>query len=97
MPTPVPTPRGPRGPYETIAADLRDEIRSSRLKVGDSLPTMVEIAGRYSVAAGTAHRAIAALRTEGLIVVSRGRRAIVAVSTATVQPDEPHPRHIGSI
>jgi integrase len=80
MPTPVPTPRGPRGPYETIAADLREEIRSGRLKVGDSLPTIVEIASRYSVAAGTAHRAIAALHAEGLVTASRGRRTTVSTN-----------------
>jgi integrase len=77
MPRPVPAPRAPRGPYETIAADLRDDITSGRLKPGDQLPTVVEIAAKYTVAAGTAHRAMALLRAEGLIDVARGRRAVV--------------------
>jgi len=47
----------PRGPYETIASALREEIRS--------------------VAVGTAHRAITVLKDEGLILVARGRRAVV--------------------
>jgi integrase len=73
---PTPKPR-PRGPYESIAADLRGDIESGRLKPGDQLPTIVQLAAQYTVAAGTAHRAVAALSTEGLIQVTRGRRAIV--------------------
>jgi integrase len=42
-------------------------------------------AAQYTVAAGTAHRAVAALNQEGLIVVQRGKRATVA------------PPHAGSI
>ena len=36
-----------------------------------------ELAARYSVSHGTAQRAIALLRTAGLVTVSRGRRAVV--------------------
>ena len=77
MPVVVPKPR-PRGPYESIADTLRDDITSGRLQPGDELPTVVQLAAQYTVAAGTAHRAMAKLATEGLIVVSRGRRAVVA-------------------
>jgi integrase len=77
MPVLVPQPPRPRGPYETIAGALRDDIRSGRLKPGDQLPTIVQLAAHYTVAAGTAHRAIAALAAEGLIKVSRGKRAVV--------------------
>lgn len=77
MPKPVPAPAKPRGPYERIAADLRARIESGDLKPGDSLPTIVQLAAAYTVAAGTAHRAVAVLAAEGLIHVSRGRRAVV--------------------
>lgn len=77
MPVVVPNPRPPRGPYESIADALREDIVSGRLP-GDELPTVVQLAAQYTVAAGTAHRAMAKLAAEGLIVVSRGRRAIVA-------------------
>jgi len=86
MPVVVPKPRPPRGPYESIADALRDDIVSGRLRPGDELPTVVRLAAQYTVAAGTAHRAMAKLAAEGLIVVSRGRRAVVADlprSTAT--------------
>jgi integrase len=89
MPTPIPTPRGPRGPYEQIAAELRQAIVSRSLEPGSRLPTVVEIAAKYRVAAGTAHRAIASLRSEGLIEVSRGRRATVRASHGT------SPQHVG--
>lgn len=61
-----------------IAAELREEIATGQLRPGDELPTVAEIAELYSVAVGTAHRAIALLHTERLIEVSRGRRAKVA-------------------
>jgi len=77
MPQPVATPRPPRGPYEVIAEHLRAQIRNGELKPGDPLPTIVELASTHSVAAGTAHRAVALLAGEGLISVGRGRRAIV--------------------
>jgi integrase len=74
----VPTPKqGEPSPYERIASDLRGDIRAGRLKSGDQLPTVVDLAARYGVAAGTAHRAIALLRDEGLIQAARGRRAQV--------------------
>ena len=43
---------------------------------------MAALARRYSVAEGTAHRAIALLPAAGEITVSRGRRAIVAEPSA---------------
>jgi integrase len=82
MPVVVPQPPRPRGPYESIADALRDDIRTGRLKPGDQLPTIVQIAAQYTVAAGTAHRAIAALAAEGIIEVARGKRAVVKAPTA---------------
>jgi integrase len=78
MPTPSPRPRPPRGPYLTIAQSIRDDIASGRLKPGDQLPTVVQLAAEFTVAAGTAHRAMALLANEGLIAVTRGKRASVA-------------------
>jgi integrase len=77
MPTPSPRPRAPRGPYENIAQALRDDIASGKLRPGDQLPTVVQLAAEFTVAAGTAHRAMAQLANEGLVSVTRGRRAVV--------------------
>ncbi|MEV0290649.1 tyrosine-type recombinase/integrase [Kribbella sp. NPDC050820] len=67
----------PRGPYIQIARDLRGAIRCGVLGVGDVLPPVKDLARRYGVAVGTAHRAIALLADEGFIQTSRGRRPIV--------------------
>ncbi len=77
MPKPVPV-QVPRGPYEQIAEAIREDIRTGRLKPGDQLPTIAELAAANTVAVGTAHRATALLKDEGLIVVTRGRRAVVS-------------------
>ncbi len=69
-----------RGPYEKIAASLRDDIRAGRLQPGDQLPTVAELAVAHTVAVGTAHRAMALLKDVGLIEVTRGHRATVAAA-----------------
>jgi len=77
MPAVTPTARKPRGPYEVIAAELREQILAGTLRPGDPLPTIVQLAAEHTVALGTAHRAVTLLREEGLIDVTRGRRAVV--------------------
>lgn len=74
---PVVAPRSPRGPYEVIAAELREQIAKGQLHPRGPLPTVVELAATHSVSVGTAHRAIDLLRQDGLIDFSRGRRATV--------------------
>lgn len=66
-------------PYKRITADFRGAIACGALRPGDPLPPLVDIAKRYDVAESTAHRAIKQLREAGLVEVSRGRRAVVAV------------------
>jgi integrase len=68
-------------PYLRIANDLRGAIESGVLQPGDVLPTVKELAGRYRVAASTAHRALSALVEERLCNASRGRRVTVAEPT----------------
>ena len=78
MPQLVPAaPRPPRGPYEVIASALREQIHNGRLAPGDLVPTTADLATAHSVSIATAHRAVAVLAGEGLIDVSRGRRATV--------------------
>lgn len=82
VPKPVPLPPAPRGPYEAIAATLRDQIRLGHFAPGDQLPTVAELAVASNVAVGTAHRAVTLLKEEGLIEVARGRRATVLPVTS---------------
>jgi integrase len=78
MPQHVVSPERPMSPYETIAAELRNEIASGVFGPGEQLPTVVALAQKHTVAVGTAHRAMALLQAEGLVDVSRGRRAVVS-------------------
>jgi integrase len=72
-----PRDESPSGPYAQIADDLRGAIRIGVLKAGDQLPTIKDLCGRYNVGSATAHRAVQLLKDEGLVGVSRGRRALV--------------------
>jgi integrase len=83
LPRPVPKASVLVSPYEAIASSLRDQIASGELRPGDELPTVAQLAVANTVAVGTAHRAIAALKAEGLIEVARGRRAVVSGGEAT--------------
>jgi hypothetical protein len=77
IPRPVVAPPAPRGPYETIAAQLRAQIIAGELRPGDQLPAIVDLAAAYTVSVGTAHRAVDLLKREALIEASRGKRATV--------------------
>lgn len=67
----------PRSPYQVIGAELRTAIHDGTLPAGATVPTVEQLGARHHVHPTTAHRAIALLAGEGLITVSRGRRAIV--------------------
>ncbi|MFE4055579.1 GntR family transcriptional regulator [Streptomyces sp. NPDC059096] len=69
-------------PYQRIVQDVRDKIRSGRWTAGTKLPSTRELAEEYSVAAGTVQRALAELRTAGLIYSHQGRGSFVT-DTAT--------------
>jgi hypothetical protein len=71
------SPRSEASPYRAIATDLRGAIKSGILGAGHTMPTVKQLAERYGVSAGTAHRAVAELVQEGLVNVTRGRRAVV--------------------
>ncbi|WP_240690555.1 MULTISPECIES: tyrosine-type recombinase/integrase [unclassified Amycolatopsis] len=75
-------------PYKRIAKDLQGAIVSGVLTPGQQLPTVADLAKRYKVSFGTAQRAIAQLRTAGLVSVSRGKRAVV-VDPAAIADAEP--------
>jgi integrase len=64
--------------YEHIATDLRGAIMCGALSPGDVLPPLAQIANRYGAAFNTAQRAVKLLESDGLVKVSRGKRAIVA-------------------
>jgi GntR family transcriptional regulator len=54
--------------YRQVAAYYRKRILSGRLKPGTQFPTLDDIAGAWNVSRVTASRAVAVLRTEGLVL-----------------------------
>ena len=72
MPPARPLPR-----HAVIAKALREQIRDGSLTPGAPLPSEAQLSAQFSVSRGTVRHALAALRAEGLIMVSRGRVPVV--------------------
>ena len=51
-----------------MAASLRERISSGALAPGSKLPSIVNLAQEYRTSTGTIQKALAILRTDGLIV-----------------------------
>lgn len=67
--------------YEKIAEYLKDKIYSGELKVGDRLPTEMELADQFKVSRITSKRALENLKNEGLVYRVRGSGSYVAEHT----------------
>ncbi|MFI1796170.1 GntR family transcriptional regulator [Streptomyces sp. NPDC020379] len=59
--------------YLQIADDLADQIRTGVLAPGVKLPSESEVMERYGVSQGTVRKAVAELRTAGLVETHHGR------------------------
>lgn len=59
--------------HERIAQDLRRQIMSGELLVGEQLPSEAELQLRWQGSRGPVRQALAALRAEGLIAGGRGK------------------------
>ncbi|MDA8369249.1 MAG: GntR family transcriptional regulator [Nocardiopsaceae bacterium] len=74
----------PSPPYAQIADYYRDLIATGALREGARLPTVTEMAEKFSVSPGTAHKAVRQLRGEGLLHTTQqgttvlGHRALPA-------------------
>lgn len=55
-------------PSRQVAASLRERISSGVLAPGSKLPSIVSLSVEYRTSTGTIQKALAILRTEGLIV-----------------------------
>lgn len=64
--------------YQRVAADLRDQIRTGRLKPGDQLPSAARLQEIYGVGSTAIRNAMLLLRTEGLIEGHQGKGVYVA-------------------
>lgn len=73
-------------PYQRIAADLREQIESGRLRPGDMVPSITRLSQEYGVSKGTAVKALDVLRREGLTRSVAGWGTFVADRKAPRQP-----------
>ncbi|WP_413166871.1 phosphonate metabolism transcriptional regulator PhnF [Capilliphycus salinus ALCB114379] len=64
--------------YAQIANELRQNINQGIYQVGDKLPTENQLSERFRVNRHTVRRAIALLKSEGLLRVDQGRGTFVA-------------------
>lgn len=76
--------------YREIADALREAIEHGEYRPGDVLPTLEEIQSQWGVGKETARRAIAVLRTEGLVVPIRRRGTVVRDRQPVRLPLERH-------
>jgi DNA-binding GntR family transcriptional regulator len=72
------SPREMDPPYLRVAAWLRSEIKSGRLRPGDQVPSATQLGEQFGVSRNTALRALKVLKDEGLIVTQRGWGSFVA-------------------
>ncbi|MCK7623328.1 GntR family transcriptional regulator [Streptomyces sp. RS10V-4] len=63
--------------YQQIAAAIRNGITEGEYKPGAPLPSEADLIKQYGVSRPTVRKAIAALRAEGLIEVTHGKRSYV--------------------
>lgn len=70
-------------PFEQIASHYRGQIERGELAPGAFLPTEAEIMAAWGVAKATANKAVALLKTEGLVA---GR---VGVGTVVLERPQP--------
>ncbi|HEX5406387.1 MAG TPA: GntR family transcriptional regulator [Pseudonocardiaceae bacterium] len=64
-------------PYRRIIADLRAEILAGEREPGERLPSENVLAEQYDTSRPTVRRAIAHLKSEGLVVTEQGRATFV--------------------
>jgi GntR family transcriptional regulator len=68
--------------FAQVAASVRADAASGRLRSGDRLPSAREVAGSLEVNLHTVLRAYQELRDEGLVDMRRGRGAVVTDAVA---------------
>ena len=64
--------------YRQLAGILRDRIRNGELRTGQRMPSEKDLHDEFGLARETVRRAMAVLRTEGLIDIRQGHGTFVA-------------------
>lgn len=74
--------RGYRPAYEVMAEQLRAQIESGELGLGDALPSLSELAEVADTSIKTAQQAVGLLKEDGWVVTQKGHRTRVVRSGA---------------
>jgi len=80
--------------YSQIERALRAAIASGRLKVGDQLPTVRQLAVELSVNANTVARVYADLERQGVLETRRGVGSFVTASPSKARSAGEHQRRL---
>lgn len=67
--------------YHQVAADLRSQIQSGKLRPGDKLPSSAELRAKYAVSNTVIRDAVNELRRAGLVVGQQGKGVFVTSKT----------------
>ena len=87
-------PKDPTPIYAQLDRGLRAAIATGRLKVGDQLPTVRQLAVELQVNANTVARVYAELERAGVLETRRGVGSFVAASSAQARPEEETARRL---
>lgn len=81
--------------YRQIVDAVRSEIAAGRLKPGESLPSVRELAANLKVNVNTVHKAYQVLRQMRIVVVRQARGVIVAPGVLEVLGSSENARILG--
>jgi GntR family transcriptional regulator len=80
--------------YAQLERGLRAAIATSRLKPGDQLPTVRQLAVELRINANTVARVYAELERAGVIETRRGVGSFISAATARALPPRDHERRL---
>src|ERR1044071_5238466 len=86
--------RDPTPIYAQLERGLRAAIATGRLRSGDQLPTVRQLAVDLQVNANTVARVYAELERSGVIETKRGVGSFIAASPAQAHPPREHERRV---
>lgn len=87
-------PRDPTPIYAQLERGLRAAVATGRLRAGDQLPTVRELAVQLRVNANTVARVYSELERAGVIATKRGVGSFVSASPAQAYPKREHDRRL---
>ena len=86
--------RDPTPIYAQVERGLRAAIATSRLRPGDQLPTVRQLAVDLQVNANTVARVYAELERAGVIETKRGVGSFISATPAQAHPPREHDRRL---